>query len=238
VGFNAPEIAQALEKQGTIAKVRSGQKRLIVEIASIHEGVTSNFNKYTKEELTRAVDSWMLPYPKPILLNHDMNSEPMGRMLESFINESADKRAYIALRAVISDPLAMAKVMDGRYLTGSVGGMPEAAICSICHVDVVAASREGDGCGHRRGGKYDEKTCVYEHRGIKFYEYSFVNAPGDSESIVTMKNQESNMSLYSIDMQAQSVLMMSESMLKSLCQKQTLITCILIWLLAPKQSKF
>lgn len=208
--LSSPDLRPAVAE--SMHGSKESQKRIVVEIAAIHEGITKNFNKYTAEELERATSSWMTPYPKPLILNHDLNSEPIGRMVNSEYQKDVNGEGFIKLRVAILDPEAAAKVMDGRYLTGSVGGMPTAAICSICYKDVISSSRESDGCGHQRGQSYDEKICVYEHRGISFHEYSFVNAPGDSKSVVQGQVTESeDLSIYSIDFAKASVEKLTES---------------------------
>ena len=54
---------------------------LIIEVAAIHEGLTSNYNNYSAQELEKALQSWVDPYPKPIILNHDLNTEAIGRVM-------------------------------------------------------------------------------------------------------------------------------------------------------------
>jgi hypothetical protein len=203
-----PAVSELLLSEGYKDQKKKRNHRLVAQIDSIHEGITKNYNKYTAEELQKAVPSWLTPYPKPILLNHDLNSEPLGRMVNSEFILGPEGVGFIRLRANIADPLAASKVIDGRYLTGSVGGIPKAAICSVCYTDIIAASREGDRCGHMRGDIYEEKVCVYEHRDIEFHEYSFVNVPGDSESKVHShvgESAASEMALYDVDFDTQVV---------------------------------
>lgn len=203
--FATPDLSQLVNEAHHDKMKEGNSKRLIVEIAAIHEGVSKNYNRYTQEALESAVPTWMSPFPKPLLLNHDLESEPLGRMVNSEFKRNAEGKSYIQLRAAVIDPEAAMKVIDGRYLTGSVGGVPTAAICSICHSDIIAAAKEGERCGHMRGQTYNEQVCVYEHRGISFHEYSFVNAPGDSESQIQGHVSESNatdLSVYSLDMDA------------------------------------
>lgn len=210
IRITTPNISEFITQEAT--KRPSNKKRLIAQIAAIHEGITKNYNKYTAEELEKAVPSWLMPYPKPILLNHNLESEPLGRIVNADFTKNAEGLGYIRLRSVILDPIAMSKVSDGRYLTGSVGGMPQAAICSICHQDVIAAAREGDRCGHMRGQTYEERTCVYEHRGIAFHEYSFVNAPGDSHSQVeNVSEANAELSVFSLNTEAGTVSQFRES---------------------------
>ena len=72
-------------------------------------------------------------------------------MVNASFERNSEGVGYIQLRAAIVSPLAAAKVIDGRYLTGSVGGIPTGAICSICETDVIAAAKEGTRCGQRGG---------------------------------------------------------------------------------------
>jgi hypothetical protein len=203
-----PAVSDLLLSEGYKDQKKKRNHRLVAQIDSIHEGITKNYNKYTAEELRKAVPSWLTPYPKPILLNHNLDSEPLGRMVNSEFIVGPEEVGFIRLRANIADPLAASKVIDGRYLTGSVGGIPKAAICSICYADIIAASREGDRCPHNRGDIYEGKVCVYEHRDIEFHEYSFVNVPGDSESKIHSHVGESafsEMALYDVDFDTQVV---------------------------------
>ncbi len=208
-----PNIVELFAQEAAPSSKRTN-KRFVVEIAAVHEGISKNYNKYTADALTEAVDSWLSPYPKPILINHNLEAEPLGRIVKSSIARSTEGVSYIQLRAALSDPTAIAKVLDGRYMTGSVGALPTAAICSICHSDVVAASKEGSFCGHERGRTYDGQTCVYEHKGIRFHEYSFVNVPGDSHSLVQGHYSESYSGLldvYSVDLEQHSIHRLTES---------------------------
>ena len=203
-----PAVSELLLSEGYKEQKKKRNNRLVIQVDSIHEGITKNYNKYTGEELQKATTSWLMPYPKPILLNHDLNSEPLGRMVNADYKVNNEGLGKIQLRANIADPLAAAKVIDGRYLTGSVGGIPKAALCSICLTDIIAASREGQRCSHERGSVYDEKVCVYEHRDIEFHEYSFVNVPGDSQSQIQSHVGESaiyEMAVYDVDFDTQVV---------------------------------
>lgn len=182
--------------QGSMAQFSESEFReshgLIVEIAAIHEGVTSNFNEYSASELANSVSSWFNPYPKPIILHHDAMQEPLGRVIGARMDQEADGTPYIKIQAAITDPEAIKKVMDKRYLTGSVGGKASEAVCSICDTD-WAAPRESAGppCRHRRGKAYKGEIATIRMKNVEFKEYSFVNVPADSHSQVkSIKNAE------------------------------------------------
>jgi len=170
-GFEVVEKAAKEEK-----------KELLVRIEAIHAGTTKNFHTYPAEELKKAVETWLSPYRKPILVHHDLFSgEPVGRVQSAAFgySERAQKECII-LTVSITDPEAIQKVLDERYLTVSVGGRVERALCSVCGQDWVA-----DGwCEHRPGEVYEGKQCTLIMKEISFYEVSFVNAPADPHAQV------------------------------------------------------
>jgi hypothetical protein len=159
-------------------------KGLIIELAAIHEGLTSNYNFYSKEELEKALESWVSPYPKPIILNHDMNSEPIGRIMAAKMDTEEDGSSFVRLQVAITDPVAIQKVLDKRYLTGSVGGRAGKAICSISGEDLAKESANGRPPmpKYARGKVYKGKLAYLNMEDISFKEYSFVNQPADQKS--------------------------------------------------------
>lgn len=195
--------------------------KLIIEMAAIHEGLTANFNFYPAEHLSASLESWTNPYPKPIILNHDLSVDPIGRVMNAQMDKEMDGSEYVRLQFAITDPKAIEKVMDGRYLTGSVGGRSKVAKCSVCETDWASASIMTLPCKHVRGKIYKGKLAYMERQDLSFYEYSFVNAPADSRSVVkSIKNggvseAESDaffsMSVYGLDMDSPSVIKFTES---------------------------
>jgi hypothetical protein len=86
---------------------------------------------------------------------------------------------YILLTASISDPEAKQKILDGRYLTGSVGVSTNRAVCSICKQDWVT---DGMPCEHKPGKVYDGAKAFMITGDLSYDEYSFVNVPADRHS--------------------------------------------------------
>ncbi len=92
---------------------------------------------------------------------------------------------YIQLTAKISEPDAIQKVLDGRYLTGSVGVTTNRAVCSVCKQDWTG----DDGrCDHRPGKIYDGAKAFLITGDLTYDEYSFVNVPADRHSRVIEVN--------------------------------------------------
>jgi len=157
---------------------------LIIEVAAIHEGLTSNFNFYSGDQLEKALQSWVEPYPKPIILNHDLNTEPIGRVMAARMDKEQDGTPFVRLQVAITDPVAAQKVLDKRYLTGSVGGRAGKAICSITGDDLAAEDDSGrpKAIRYKRGKVYKGKLAYINMEDISFKEYSFVNQPADQKS--------------------------------------------------------
>ena len=152
-------------------------------------GLTANYNNYSADALERSLQSWVEPYPKPIILNHDLNSEPIGRVMAARMDKEEDGSSFIRLQVAITDPVAIEKVLDKRYLTGSVGGRAGKAICSISGEDLATESADGRPKlpKFRRGQVYKGKLAYVDMQDISFKEYSFVNQPADSKSGVRAK---------------------------------------------------
>jgi len=157
---------------------------LIIEVAAIHEGLTANYNNYSSDELEKALESWVEPYPKPIILNHDLNTEPIGRVIAARMDKEADGSSFVRLQVAITDPVAAQKVMDKRYLTGSVGGRASKAVCSISGEDLAQPTESGRPkmAKFKRGQVYKGKLAYIDMQDISFKEYSFVNQPADQKS--------------------------------------------------------
>lgn len=88
---------------------------------------------------------------------------------------------YIQLTASITDPEAKQKILDGRYLTGSVGVSTNRAVCSVCKQDWVT---DGVPCEHKPGKVYDGTKAFIITGDLSYDEYSFVNTPADRHSAI------------------------------------------------------
>lgn len=147
-------------------------------------GLTSNYNNYSAAELEKALQSWVEPYPKPIIMNHDLNTEPIGRVMAAKMDKETDGSPFVRLQVAITDPVAAQKILDKRYLTGSVGGRAGKAVCSISGEDLAAETASGRPTApkYRRGQVYKGKLAYIDMQDISFKEYSFVNQPADGKS--------------------------------------------------------
>jgi len=163
---------------------------LVVDIAAIHEGLTKNFTFYSEEELTKSLQSWTTPYPRPIIVNHDVYTNPLGRVMGARMAKEGDGSPYINLQVAIKDVEAIGKIADQRFLTGSVGGSAGEALCSVCGIDWALQENfaKGRPCKHERGKVYGGTVASIQMKNISWREYSFVNVPADSKSIIKSVN--------------------------------------------------
>lgn len=203
------------------------KKGLVVELAAIHEGMTANFNHYSAAELKKSIESWTSPYPKPIIRNHDVYSEAVGRVMDARMDTEEDGSPFVLLQVAITDAEAIEKVGDERYLTGSVGGKAGQALCSVCGKDWANSSMfEAAPCRHERGKVYKGKLAYFEMKDLSFKEYSFVNVPADQRSSVrsiasateavtdsaeSVNDRSVTAHVYAVDMDSEKVVELSES---------------------------
>lgn len=192
--------------------------KLIIEMAAIHEGLTANYNFYSGEALAEAVTSWVSPYPKPILINHDTDVHPLGRVMAARMDKESDGTPFTRLQIAITDPEAIQRVLDQRYMTGSVGGSAKSAKCSICGTDWAESKGPGAPCKHQRGKVYNGKLACFELGGLGFREYSFVNVPADQRSMVLPSSGGTenegwvrSAKIYSLDMNNESIMEFGEN---------------------------
>jgi len=100
------------------------------------------------------------------------------------MDKEQDGSSYVRLQVAITDPVAIQKVLDKRYLTGSVGGRAGKAVCSISGEDLASESSDGKPKfpKYKRGQVYKGKLAYIDMQDISFKEYSFVNQPADAKS--------------------------------------------------------
>lgn len=187
--------------QIAVTEAKGDGKKLVLKprIEAIHAGRTRNGNIYPSDKLKgdfklkSGVYSFLYPYPKPMLKNHDHESEPTGRIRNAqFITDSRTNRDAILIMPEVTDPDTIEKVLDGRYMTVSIGATTDAAMCNICGTDILK-----DGwCGHERGETYDGVECGWIVGNLYFDECSWVNVPADSEAMIIDSGEPVMMEAY------------------------------------------
>jgi regulator of replication initiation timing len=190
--FSTENVLDVIVDQKVARSVREsagGKLTVKPRIAAIHEGRTRNENIYTEDKLRGAMNtpggpsgmfSFLYPYNKPMIKNHDQDSEPTGRIMNAQYVKTAMGGGYILIVPHITDPDAAEKILDGRYKTVSVGCTTDSARCNICGKDIIS---EG-WCGHERGTEYDGTKCGWILGNLWFDECSWVNVPADANAMI------------------------------------------------------
>ncbi len=216
VGLCLPKIDESVMSE--FSESQTDSHKLVIEVAAIHAGLTSNYNNYPEEELAASLKSWVDPYPKPIILNHDPESDPMGRVMAARMDKEQDGTPFSRLQVAVINPEAISKVLDGRFITGSVGGKATSAKCSICNTDWAKPSESmAMPCKHKRGQVYNGKLAFFNLSGLSWKEYSFVNIPADQKSGILQSSEDDNPEwvksarLFSVNMSEEKILELTES---------------------------
>ena len=207
-----------LRDAGDIEKVR-------VKIEATHAGiVNSNSFFYLPKGMKNGAKTFTTPYPKPVMVAHDQDKDPVGRIskakyidypeviadfkdaknpgdvVDQVIDFTKSKTfkakdfkglGHIELIADITDSDAIAKVLDKRYLTVSIGGNVDSAICSICATDKMNEDESvpyEDRCNHWRGETYDGEKAFLIGGNMEFNEVSYVNTPADKNAVSEVIN--------------------------------------------------
>jgi len=184
-------------------EVKSGTS-LICNVAASHSGTLINNRIYPPEKMRKGVKSWTTPYRKPVLVNHDEEGAPIGRVIKAkYVKTSrgmdgkdykpmlkaSDGYGYVDLTIKVTDQEAIERVLDGRYETVSVRMSTDHAFCSVCGNDWAD---EGP-CEHMPGKTYDGKLAYMTTGDLTYREVSFVNIPADEFAKVegaTFEDQE------------------------------------------------
>jgi hypothetical protein len=213
--FNESASINVTKEQSDIARLELSEAKngdlpygIIVDIEASHTtGPTLNNTWYTEKGLRSGIKSWTNPYPKPVLQDHIVSSngwlgpvsdkgiDPKGRIigsklkpLDGIVSEDGSKAYTLALAAYIPGEEDVAKVLDGRYSTVSIGIVSNKVNCSICGSNIAE-----EYCGHMKGrtyeverdGKTQKEKCYWLINHTEAVEVSFVNSPADQSAHVT-----------------------------------------------------
>lgn len=182
-----PQVLEASGKAFTESTMGDGSRYLLPRIEAIHAGSTRNSTRYPADklrgslELKSGVYSWLAPYPKPVIFNHDIETEATGRIqTAAFAEFTAAGRPGIVVVPKITSEKAIQDILGGRLLTVSIGATTDAAVCSVCGTDVINENF----CGHYKGETYDGVKAEWIVGNVWFDELSWVNVPADQDAMI------------------------------------------------------
>lgn len=200
-----PSLTEKVKSDATEMLRRDKNTRLEVVIDATHSGVETNNRVYPGKFVSQGYKSFIskdnggtADYDKPILRHHDIQDDPIGRVVDAkftpykmgdmfeFDYLAPDQMGskgsgVVTIKAVITDPDAIQKIIDGRYLSVSAGHSSPILLCSVCGDSIKT-------CTHIPGQSYDEtgeemvadgegNKCLCITGPLTYHECSFVNLP-------------------------------------------------------------
>lgn len=174
---------KAIDSLQLLNDMKSGKTNVValdVNIEATHSGKNHNHCVYYEDSMEKDSESFLNPFQKPMLKNHDSYSEPLGRIKQSTFGPSqlTDERSAIFLNVRVTDQEAMPKFIDGRYGTVSIGGSMGTVTCNVCGKTILKDGKFSF-CGHWKGETYKDQVCYWGARDIDYNEVSVVNNPAD-----------------------------------------------------------
>lgn len=180
-----PEIkdneGSTIEDSDLLDMVKNGEAiALDVEFEATHSGGNLNDAVYTSRGLEKDAKTWLFPFAKPLIKNHNTSNEPLGRAKDAQFNRSefCEDRDCIDVTFRVSDQDAMIKFADGRYKTMSIGARSGYIRCNVCGKDILK-DNVVKFCGHWKGNTYAGKRATWTVEDMTFREGSVVNTPAD-----------------------------------------------------------
>lgn len=193
---------EVIDANQVLRDAASGKVNIValdVETEATHSGKNHNYCIYYEDSMEKDAESFINPFNKPMLKNHDSYSEPLGRIRQSWFGPSklTDERSAIHLKTRVTDKDAIEKFLDGRYGTVSIGGSMGTVTCNICGKTILKDGKFKF-CGHWRGETYKDQVCYWGARDIEYHEVSTVNNPADDfaqvvkVTVITDEDKETN----------------------------------------------
>lgn len=198
-------------KSQAIGIVNSGKNpKLKVTMDATHSGVITNRRVYPGIKVQKGYKTFFsktsggeAEYDKPVLRHHSIDQDPIGRIVKATFSplksgqdfdydykmpdaEGSRGSGVVTIDAIITDPDSIQKIIDGRYLSISVGHSTDSVACSICGDNIFKCEHTpgrmyGPGGEELEGDSIDDaleaKLCYYITGNMQYNEASFVNMP-------------------------------------------------------------
>lgn len=214
IGLLVPKLAD--DVTGPALNSLDKSSRLVISTRATFSGYLLNGRVYPGIHMKDATATWCdakhggrSTYNRPFLVNHNLDSDPVGRVVSASYHQLKSGRdfledfkrpdtqfpggsGYIQLTAHITNPDAIEKCLRGEYLTVSTAYDSSIAVCSVCGTNVA----EEKWCGHVPGKSYevedeDSKVLCYFVPGpMSYREISFVNQPAQPQAVVSTMTLE------------------------------------------------
>lgn len=170
-----------ITNEDLISSVKNNEvAALDVTFEATHTNRLINAAIYTEESMAEDVASFMVPYGKPLIKNHNRSNEPLGRIINANYDQSEILEDTGTINATwrVTDKDAIEKFADKRYQTMSIGASCRKIVCNTCGKTILNNGKVKF-CGHWRGETYKDNLCSWTMTGLTYREGSVVNDPAD-----------------------------------------------------------
>ncbi len=180
-----------------LSSILKDKKLSEIYVVATHSDFPINNRLYSAKEVKAAAESFLSPYAKPLIRNHDDYDEPLGRVVDTYYVTAAKWSSFLKIhglvdaafpegatgalvvKVAISDNETLEKITDGRYKTVSIGFTVVSSACSVCGKPFFPVKDDADLCEHVPGQTYNGQVCCASVSGMQFRELSIVNVPAD-----------------------------------------------------------
>jgi hypothetical protein len=209
-----------------VGVVNTGKNpKLKVSMDATHSGVITNRRVYPGVKVQKGYKTFFskasggeAEYDKPVLRHHSINEDPIGRIVKAtFVPlksgrdfetdyetpdpEGSKGSGVVTIDAIITDPESIQKIIDGRYLSVSVGHSTDTVTCSVCGGNIFKCEHT-PGKIYGPGGEEMEaedaieeggRMCYYITGNMQYNEASFVNMPAQPPAkLINFKWEDCN----------------------------------------------
>lgn len=133
------------EVRGLLKDIKDSKqevKTLRVKIEATHSGIVNGNKKfYTPEGMRSGADSFVKPYPKPVTVNHDNYSSPLGRIVSAKYVSYGINRTIDSLRPVGAVDLRAAVKIQSFLATDSYKA---SEYKGLGHIELIAEINDKD----------------------------------------------------------------------------------------------
>lgn len=203
-------VSPSLRTDAATILAKDKQPKLKVEIDATHSGTIINNRVYPGIFVRDGYKSFFskdkggtAEYDKPILKHHSMHEDPIGRIVDATFTQLKHGSAFendflmpdengskgsgvVTITGIITDPDAIAKILDSRYLSVSAGHHSPYLLCSNCG-DSIFSCEHYPGLRYNQEGEEDDEgvKCFAITGPMTYDETSFVNMPASPAAKLT-----------------------------------------------------
>ena len=199
-----------------------------VKISATHSGlVNKNYWFYSPSGMADGAKTFIKPYPKPVTLNHDPASDPIGRVIDAKyisynmnnyldITDSKDKNYLKNVNTFVNSKTykqvgykglgeieLIAEITDAeaikKLLDKRYLTVSVGGGSDAAYCSICGANKMAKDCGHYRGETYDNQSCFLISGKLTYRHVSYVSEPADENALSEVLDHNENTTIEILD---------------------------------------